>query len=502
MKWSPRTLLNNWWDILASVDKNGDLRWLLVSVAGTCIAVLMAISKPMIAVTILAVASLVVVAWKRPGWMFHLTLITAFLTVPEFVPRTVGPLFLFEPFLLVCAVLSLWKSKSAGPKSLGIFLVACLAAVLTGVSNDNPSHALIADVRPLAQVVFGVVAAGGALLFTSVHALLTTAKWILWVSLALTLAASLGIVGLVGRSEVASLVGAAAGADRLITPATFFALAIACGSMATLVTRHSGLKAIIPLALPAITILFMSFSRNNIVAMAVALIFALLAFGSYKHKAAGLGKAIGISAVVAAALWVTVSTFEVPWLQEQIEGFNSRVLGGLTPTGLATDGSALFRVTENEQIWPVIHQAPILGHGFGAAYKAPYGPSDYFLATTAPYYAHNYYYWLALKGGLVAVLAFAILTVTPMIRAVVRGSAPLLIVASTLAAFMVISTVAPMPNGFPTGILFGLTLGLTHYFSRIKDDTADVDGRQADHDARGVSEPYNRFTAKLPLDVR
>ncbi|MCY1673818.1 O-antigen ligase family protein [Pseudarthrobacter sp. SL88] len=412
--------------------------------------------------------------------MFHLTFIAAFLALPAFVPRTlstpVGGLFLFEPFLIGAAILGFSRRGLVFPRALLFFIAAAAGAVLIGIEKGNSKIPLISDIRPLIDVLLGVLAGANVLRFTTLHLLVRTSKWILWASLFVTLAGSLGGLELTGRSEVASLVGASVGAERLITPATYFALAVACAALAMLATHKVTLRQVLPLALPAIAIIFLSFSRNNILALGIALLWAFLAAGSLGQRVAGVGRLFGLASAGALAVTAAVTLFNIPWLQEQLDGFNERVLGGLSGSGLETDGSALFRVDENAQILPMIAQAPFLGYGFGAAYKAPYGPSDYFTATTAPYYAHQYYYWLLLKGGIVLLAAFVLLVAIPVFKSL-RGSKPnLAIAAAVTLAFSVVSTVAPMPNGFPTGLLFGLMLGTAYYFDKEQSDVKDVTG--------------------------
>ncbi|WP_269997370.1 O-antigen ligase family protein [Arthrobacter sp. B2a2-09] len=452
------------------MHKFGDVAWVAGSMAAVGLAVLLAIKSPTVAVAVFGVIVWVVVAKLRPAWMFHLTLVTAFLAVPAFVPKTiptpVGGLFIFEPFLLGCVVVGLFKKGDRlVPRSLLVFIAASALAFFIGIYNQTPSVPRIADIRPLIDVVLGVVAGANILNFTSLKTLIRTTKWILWISLGMTLAGSFGVLDLVGRSEVASLVGDTTGADRLITPATYFALAVACGVIAAMVTAKASARTILSLATPAFAIIFLSFSRNNILALCVAFAWALIAAGPASRKVAGVGKLLFIALIGGVAITALMTLFDIPWLQEQLDGFGSRVLGGLSADAIQADGSAQFRVGENDQILPVIGTSPFWGLGFGAAYKDPYGPIDYFTSTTAPYYAHNYYYWLMLKGGVVALAAFALLVLRPVFAVLGANRPRLAVTSAVLLAFLVVSTVAPMPNGFPTGLLFGLLVGLAHRFT-------------------------------------
>jgi hypothetical protein len=455
------------------VHRLGDLRWIAVSIVATAVAVLLAFMSPQAIVVLIALIVWVLIARFKPSWMFHLTLITAFLAVPSFVPRVVSGFFLYEPTLLGCVAVSLLRRQGrAVQKTLLTYVGVCIFAVLLGIYVRNPAGPIQNDLRPMFGMVLGVIAGANALRFTRVKSLVRTSQWIIWVSLGMTLAGSFGFVELVGRSEVASLVGATAGADRLITPATFFALATACGAVAALVSKAAPARTLVSLAVPSLAIIFLSFSRNNIMALCVAIVWVLVAAGPASRKFAGIGRLLSLAVAGAVAITSVLALFEVPWLREQLDGFGSRVLGGLSSSAIQQDGSAQYRVEENNLILPVIAESPFWGHGFGAAYRTPYGPADYFTATTAPYYAHQYYFWLMLKGGAVLLTAFATLTLRPVLVSL-RGHRPrLAVVSAVLVAFLVVSFVAPMPNGFPTGLLFGLIVGLAH---RLTADTPTPD---------------------------
>lgn len=448
-----------------------DLKWIVIACMVVSAVTFGALSAPLILTSFLALVIWAAVVWKRPGWMFHLTLICGFTALPSFVPTViatpVGGLFLFEPVLFGAVLACLGKTKAQRlPWQIILFFLAAVLAWVIGLYATNQTAPMISDVRPMVDVVLGVIAGVNAFRFVTLRSIIKTSKIILWFSLALTLAASFGVVELVGRSEVASLQGATVGAERLITPATYFALAVVCGALAALVTKTMTNRDIVMLALPAAAILFVSFSRNNLVAVGVALFWVFVATGTPGTRIAAALRLILGAALVGISVGGVVYIFNPDWLQTQVTGFSERVLDGLTSDGISNDGSAQFRVQENEQIIPVIGQSPIWGHGFGSSYKAAYGPSTYFTATTAPYYAHNYFLWLMLKGGLILTAAFLALTVHPIVSSFRSRRPGAVITSAVLLAFLVVSTIAPMPNGFPTGALFGLILGAAYAASR------------------------------------
>ncbi|MCA4133053.1 O-antigen ligase family protein [Arthrobacter sp. M4] len=442
-----------------------DLKWATLAVAAAAGSTLAALFVPWLLAALVVVLIWILIVWYRPAWMFHLALITGFLALPSIVPTVIstpfGGLFLFEPALLGCVAASLIR-KPHGPRMpwpLAFFVLICAGAVLLGTYVGNPLGPMIIDIRPLIDVILGVISGASILSFVKIKGLIKTSALILWASLLMTLGASFGFIELMGRSEVASLQGASVGAERLITPATFFALAVACAAFSGLVTKAVSGKDALTLVVPAVAILFVSFSRNNLVAVAVALFWAFLASGSAGSRISALLRLVFGAVLVSAVLGGALVLINADWLQTQINGFSERVIEGLTSEGISNDGSAQFRVQENELIQPVIGESPIWGHGFGAAYKAPYGPATYFTATTAPYYAHNYYLWLMLKGGGVLLLGFLVLVALPIITSFRTRNAGQVTITAVLLAFLAVSTVAPMPNGFPTAALFGLLLG-------------------------------------------
>jgi hypothetical protein len=400
--------------------------------------------------------------------MFILFLLSAFLTMPGFVPRilpipVVHP-YLYEPFLYAAfAGLLVARGRSRLPVPLVVFGSVFAGMILLAAANSAERTPLIQDARPLFDMLIAAATAYWYLERFPIAPVLVTVKRILWASLLLTLAGSTGALELAGRSEVASLTRAAEGADRLITAATYFSLAVVCIALAAVVIGSTTLRAALPFILPGVAILGMSFSRNNILGVGVALLWSLITRRTRGSKAVGFTKLAGLALTLGAVLLIGLQFSSSDWLQVQMNAFGERVVGGLSSEGLAVDTSAQFRRDENIAIIPRIMDSPVIGHGLGAKYKPASGPPESFQATRAPSYAHNFYYWLALKGGIAALGAFLVLVLRPVLQSSRSPShAP---VGAAVVAFAAVSFVAPMPIGFPTAALFGLLLGGAYHFS-------------------------------------
>ncbi len=288
--------------------------------------------------------------------------------------------------------------------------------------------------------------------------------WVLWISAAVTLAGATTGLEVGGRTEDASLTlvsGNSAAATRLLTEATFPALAVLCGVIALSVAGRIRIVDSWALSVPALLITVLSFSRNSILAVAVAILFAVVA-----------GRSVG--AVVRASL-VVVSTLAVfgllvllgpvlatlpggDFVNTQVHSYSDRVIGGLTSTVQSTDPSVQFRARENSFLMQGFLSSPFIGHGFGFAYKPSAGTAS-FLLDYAPYFAHNFYGWIAVKGGAVSCLLLVAAFASPLLRATKRASTATFALAAAFVAMLAVSIVAPVALSTNSALLFGGLLG-------------------------------------------
>ena len=186
-----------------------------------------------------------------------------------------------------------------------------------------------------------------------------------------------------------------------------------------------------------------------------------------------------VAAVVLSGIaGVARSSPDTPWLSwvdTQITGYTSRVVEGLSGEALSRDTSAQFRVEENWYLRRAVVEQPIVGHGLGYAYRPIIGPSTGYIASSGAYYAHNFYYWMLVKAGILGLIIFAAAVLPRFRRPASRPQNVWLACASALAGLLVGSFVAPFPLGVESGsaMLIGVLAGLMVNRSGSDDDARD-----------------------------
>jgi O-antigen ligase len=295
---------------------------------------------------------------------------------------------------------------------------------------------------------------------------------ILGVSLVVTLAGSLLEFPLNGRSETVQLyragggqLGHSSGTTRYLTSATMLAVSALYGSIALLfIHRRLSLVRIGVLSLSG-AICLLSFSRNQIVGLVGVILFVAVAEIRSGHTARFFAKGFSLTVAIlitgGAILAIGPSLPGGSWLSGQLRAYQTRVVEGLTGSVLSVDSSTQDRVLENRYMFAAIDASPLLGQGFGYAYKPAMGHSQDFSATGGRYYGHNLYLWLWMKGGLLTLVGFLWVSVKGLrncIRARESGPEPV-VLGAALSGLLLISILAPVPTGFPGGVLFGGILG-------------------------------------------
>lgn len=449
------------------------MRSILVVAAGvvvTTVAAAVTVREPLVAPLLIAIIASVLVLSIRPAWTIYLTLILAFTALPAFIPTEFNvsgnTIRAHEPFLLLAVLYSMVKFKSSRRMNLLTLAFATFVALgfLVGFAEQNTGAKLLYDARPVAEgavMIFVAVRVFGTDVAATAYSVI---KWVLWASAAVVLAgATLGIqVG--GRTEEASLAnpGADSGAaTRLLTSATFPALAVLCAIAAIVIAKRATLRSTWVLSVPAALIVVLSFSRNSILALAVAILFAVIA--TRTMSATLRAGAIVLVTIAAFALLIVLNPVlaTLPggeFINTQVASYSSRVLDGLTSNVQATDASVQFRASEDAWLLRGIASAPVFGHGFGFAYKPSSGTSSFTL-DYAPYYAHNFYLWTGVKTGVLGVLMFVLSIASPLLRSLNRPTVATLGIAAALVGMLAASYVAPVPLSSTSTILFGALVG-------------------------------------------
>jgi O-antigen ligase len=303
---------------------------------------------------------------------------------------------------------------------------------------------------------------------------LRTFLWVVTASAGMIILASVTGLELQGRSEVAELyrVGggvlteSASGSVRYLTSASVPALLVLCGGVSWLMLKRR-LDRTASLALfAAVVVCFMSYSRYQILALCSAIIFALIVIAIRCDLMAVprfVGKLILCTFLVGGIIIPLVSSTSIyAGLQGQFATYSTRVLSGLNPGVRANDSSTQDRVEENTLMSRAIGSSPLLGHGFGYAYKPARGPASQFAANGGQYYGHNFYLWITMKAGLLGGLSFLGLIVAGVAASLRRSYANTesAIVGCCLAAIAITMAIAPLINSYPGGLLVGVVLAL------------------------------------------
>ena len=430
----------------------------------------------------------VIVLMRNPAWMVHATLVVLFTTsVPE-IPRglRVGGVFIyFNEFFIFGSLLyalSLMRKNSTlvmqlrrtiATRLVYAFSLVVLIGLAIAVLRGYPFWDIQYDVKSVVELVVVVFISSVIVIIDDWSRYVKTITSILIFSALLTVYASATGFVLWGRTEAAELyamggraIAGGSTAVRYLTQTTPLALAALSGCVALILIGRVSAAKVTPMLVPALIISILSFSRNTLLAIAGAFIFALLiavARGNFSRLALRLASVplvaglvmistIGIGSAVGAGNWITT----------QATGYSNRVIAGFDESNERADTSASYREQENDYILRTGATHPVFGGGFGTHYKPPTGGRKTFPAFEGTMYSHNAYNWLYVKVGLVGVGVFAALIIACALPALNRkkDSTLLQVSASTLAGLSVAILVTPMPIEQPGSALLGIVMGL------------------------------------------
>lgn len=404
-------------------------------------------------------------AGRWPELSVYLTLILSCTALPIMIPTSfaVGGLIfqLYEPFLALATLYVLVRHRpsryvvgrcSLISASVGIGLVV-------GILNGNFLQKIYQDVRLPIILAVGILVAGGVANTEVASRCLRLLPWILWISATVVVLSSVTGLEIGGRTE--SVVPSADGAaTRLLSSATFLAVAVLCGCISLAVAQQITLRSHLNYVLPAAVIMGLSFTRNHLLALIAAVVFTAVALRSL-DAVGGLFKLLATAIPVFFVCVLVLSALPPDnWLSEQVTGYSTRVVDGITGRSISNDASAAYRMEETSRIIPVIEQSPIIGYGMGAAYQPAQGPAGQFLYDRAPYYAHNFYLWLLLKAGVFGLALFLLAVLGPLWRAVRAPNSGQLAAGAGTAALLAVNFVTPLPLGAPESLVFGALVGL------------------------------------------
>ncbi|WP_158022635.1 O-antigen ligase family protein [Mycolicibacterium gilvum] len=400
--------------------------------------------------------------------MAGLALFAAFASLPAGIPvgKILGPTIVYVHEVLVllaiaCLILIVRPRFSTFALPL-VFVLTISVATTIGLVSGRDLNRVVGEAKLLLVMTAGYVLAFLIVRAGLVMQAVRVMAIVLWFSATMILLSSLTGIILAGRNE--SLTAATGtGAVRILTATQTPALAILTALIAYSIIGRVQRLTWLKLGAPALAIIFFGFSRNSLLALAVAAIAASLFslnWRSVKRLLIMLFYGVVLAVVASVLLLGVQGASSSGWLIEQSTAFTNRVFGGVSGSALATDESAQYRLRETTYLIEAISEAPFLGHGFGYAYQPPIvAEPDSFEVIDGPFYAHNFYLWLFAKAGLLGMLGFLWLAVTPVIRAAQTPTIEAKVSAVVASSLLVICVVNPLPLGPSNSLALGLALG-------------------------------------------
>jgi O-antigen ligase len=430
-----------------------------------------------------------VVYWSRPEAMVWVALFLAMASLPQglHVGKVFGPvsIYAYHVTLLlgICYLIPFVRPRFTDFLLPVMFAFVVIYFAAVGFETGHAPVAVVREATFLLEMVTGFVLA--LLIVTGDHikGVIAAIAAMLWFSAGMAVVSSLHGIRLAGREETVETGDAA---TRVITTALTPAVAVLTALVAATVVRRVKPATYLVLGPPALIVALLAFSRNTLIAAAIAAVVAFLANLGWS----ALRRTFGFVAIGAAILAVTLPgalflmqhSAAGTWLGLQLTAYGHRVLGGVSANALAVDQSTLDRLAEDDHLIPAIAKAPVFGHGLGYAYQLPFGndPTG-FTETLGTTYAHNFYLWWLVKAGAVGMAAFVLFALVPLVRALRCGTAPAKISAAVAIGLLVMCNVDPLPEESPNGLTLGLVLGAAMAFASLARA-----GRETDLEADGA----------------
>lgn len=400
-------------------------------------------------------------------------LAACWVTLPSFVPKgfnVSGKTIFFSDILLPIAAIAVFKSVSwRQPTRTKLFLIILLFTTVMGLLRGAATKFLVADLRGPLYLISGYFIA--SVFAENPRRLLKTASLIVISGAALVLFSSLsGTAFVAGRAEEVVTAGSQdLSATRFLVPSTYLALAVACGLVSYALLQRLPKMALI-VAGGCAALLFLAFSRNDLLTITTAVIFVAASVRSVRLLVRALGGVLAVIGVVAICLGflsILPSKGLHDFAARQARTYSARVLGGLSSSARRLDSSAQSRVIESGYAWKTIREFPVLGKGWGTLYRPPLQNmgNDKFWLDDGRGYVHNGFLWFWTKAGLVGLFGFVWFAFAPVWRVFrksfeTRPNCEEIALAATLIGLLAGTIFVPHPFGVATAPTMGLIIGL------------------------------------------
>ena len=356
------------------------------------------------------------------------------------------------------------------------YAVVLVLGSAIGVLHASPASFIVRDLRGPLYVLLAFTAT--VLLFRDGdrRTALRVMTGVLWSAAILVgLESATGLRVLAGRVESvdpvdSAFTGVGLDATRFLVAPKDLALLCCCAAMALLlrggVTRlwtRLGPALLVPSAF----LVFFTFSRRALLALAVATVFVLLV-----TRLSRVVVQLVVMAPVVAGLIAVLALAPLPpdsYVSQQAQAFSDRVLTGITSQARSQDQGIAWRAVEDKYAVERALGSPVVGLGLGAAYR-PDVPGQPFVGDDKAYgrtYVHNFYLWFAVKLGLLGLAALALFLLRPIVaatrvtaRSEEQDDQVLLAVVAGVVGLCAVNWVAPVFNEPATAIVLGCAVGV------------------------------------------
>lgn len=445
--------------------------WFVLGAGMAAVAALAAISGAVVAglVAFLLAATMAVAADR--DFPIHAAAFLAFSTLPAGLPTTFAAggvgLVGHEVFLMAAFLMALPRMQWSGVRGLtaiGLFLWAALGT-WWGAAHSYAFGDILYDARSswVLAVAFVVV--------TVARPETLRRLWTRTIPVTLTVSAvtmALGSIGLIAtnahtfaaRLDYQDQGGSA---SRQLGSTGFVAVAVLMCVVTMFLLRKpvpGAVRFMVPLA---VAIVALSFSRSHLVGLAVAVLYGLYEARRRRALAAVLPRAalVGLAAIPLLFFVLAIGSTLAPdsWLRSVGTSYVLRVFEGLGSQARTQDMSLQYRVDEYDGLLDSISEAPLIGQGFGHAYREPVGAPGQYFHDAAPFYSHNFYLWATAKMGALGLVFLLLVYLVPIARPVGHTIANVC-ARGVVVSFLAISFAVPLPNGQTSGPLVGAALAL------------------------------------------
>ncbi|MDV6266538.1 O-antigen ligase family protein [Rhodococcus globerulus] len=414
--------------------------------------------------------------------------------IPQSFPSPLGSILYAEAFGLAAVALCLGYVVQAWPslKSVLIILVSMVSvSVVSGYLNGANFSLIFRDLR---GIILGVCVCISLLFSLTYDRSRTLSTGVVAIRLIVCWSAIASLLGLVldvqwfyGRFSSAALYGVSSftstDIDRqLLVSGPLCAVAVSVLIIANSLDNFS-LRTIDYIVLVSgLIVLLLTFSRNNLVTVGMAVILACLVS---RNKVVGLLRSVKLVACIGFISYFVV--FFLGMFSEkfgtkfsQVFGaFGSRVLSGLNPDVISEDSSALWREFEISSAMTYLNNHLLFGAGFGSRYRM-YSPVEIFKGTDGLTYIHNSFVWVLVKMGVIS----AIFVFSGLIFLIWRGYSARAVSGNSwsrvfsLAFVSIVPSmyIAPLPFSSRSAVVIGCLVALILYFSKNCDVFEQIDG--------------------------